>query len=324
MRILKTTSAISCVWARLPALSLAALLTVLGCSGGNGAASGDGDGDGLETGGTGGTDDISGTGGGGPTVGTGGSSNRHEGLKFANLTFSHTVNEFTIPFQGTATVIESIVVTPDAKPCTVTEANHCELKVCSFDSETTPNIISRTHAGQLTLTSPDLEGSVVLAPDEESSYDQVSSDLARAGGGETMVLTASGGEVPGFTQQFTFPLALILETPADAESRHVSVAQGAPVTLTWQDRGEDSELYIYGVGVWDDRVSQLTCNIPSSLETITLDASVMSEFPPATKIRLHVAQRNHFMHEGYDFSVYFVGPVTNPAKDGYVCGIEID
>jgi hypothetical protein len=202
----------------------------------------------------------------GATLGAGGPSAGRAGAQAAQGGFG------SISFQAVGSLEMDIVAILESAPanCTTTVASPCVHNVCINPFATRPGLA--VDAGLLTLTgTPD---SFVVEFSPRFGYEPVSAEFTPTWqAGQTLTLTASGGELPPMQVSLVGPefLTFTSPLPPDHFAAPIPVTRGQDLPLTWQPLANGNLHMTLSSFVRADNTTEiLECTFPGAVGSATV------------------------------------------------------
>ena len=262
-------------------------------------------GSGAATGGAGGSSSGGDTGAGSSTGGAAPSSQHHGQVALFNLLANNRVTM-------TADFVDSS--TPAA--CTRMTEGACTIGLCPEGAHATSTPVS---AGAVSITSPELTGSISMMPDATNLYSMSTPTFTKAfSGQEHAVFNASGATVPAFEDQLEVPLVLLLSQPPFAKGMTgIDVDRSQDLSLTWTRGVPGVLLYISGGLTRADGqpgTVGLTCLFPSETGAGVIKSSLLQLIVADSQLSLYTVNTKTITAGDYDVALVVVNAVTNPDK----------
>ncbi|MBN2196718.1 MAG: hypothetical protein JW751_28170 [Polyangiaceae bacterium] len=162
-------------------------------------------------------------------------------------------------------------------------------------------------AGTISITAEPPGFEMTLVRDTTGAY-STSSVSGGLSGGEEVVVSASGGEVPAFTTTVNYPLALLLTQPSPSSDESViSVSRSADLVLTWDRGASGVSFVVQGAGA-------ASFAAPSEDGTLTIAASRLAALPADAELLLLTSARQSVTAGEYDIAVATAGAVMTPDR----------
>jgi hypothetical protein len=268
---------------------------LLGGAGGSGNAAGSG---GSLIAGTGGA----GSGGSAGVSGSGGSAGSTRGS--GQVTVLTMVNYPTVG--ASTTTFSARFTSPGAaSPCTSTTYGACALYACDATATS-----SDVDAGTITAQSTEAAFAHAIVP-LDGQYETYSDTTSAFLGEEAISISATGGVVPAFDANMTYPLLLLLTAPTLAEGSSVaSVPRGQDLTLTW-DRGTTGVVFQAQSSA---TTPSLICDSDSEVGSMVLPSAALSSLPIGAVLNLYTIGNVPVSAGDYDINVVAAGAVVHPDK----------
>ncbi len=231
---------------------------------------------------------------------------------------------FSSAFKQNATV--NVSFTPNAQNdplCTVTVSGACRVLECPVvDGGIQQTPPTRAGAGTVAFDGGTMSFAAVPTVDGLYASPQITFTGATApfAGGETATLTASGGDVPAFSQTLTYPILFLLQQPAipDGGNEKVLVPRNADFTFTWSRGTANADLVVQGSSTTATMFAGLSCTFPSAAGTGTVPQALLSKLSAATDLRLFSAGKAVTQAGDYTVTSYLAGEVLTPSKGAAV------
>jgi hypothetical protein len=220
--------------------------------------------------------------------------------------------------QGHPTLNTSFVDVQSGGPsCTSVSDGDCVVSTCDDGPAATQTFAS---AGTITITSPQLTGSVTQEPDASGGYTTlVTSTLEHLFlGGETAVFKASGAAVPAFEEQLPSPLVLLLSAPLFVKgSQYLEASRSQDLALTWTRGAPGVLFYITGGGARADGLpgsTGMTCQFPSETGSGSIKSLLLQQLGADTHLAVYTVVTKTISAGQYGVVLGFVTLVGNPDK----------
>jgi len=200
--------------------------------------------------------------------------------------------------------------TPSTTVCTTQTFGPCTLYTCE-DSTDPPDPMppAPPTAGTITIVGDPAGFSATLEPDSTGVYPNLPA-MGSLSGDETVTVTAAGGEVPAFTHTVSFPLVLLLTSPALATGEStVTASRSDDLVLAW-DRGIDGLDFV----VQALNATSFVCSAASTAGTMTIPALALSALPANTGLLLMGSGPDQVMAGDYAVTVVHVNGVMTPDR----------
>jgi len=157
--------------------------------------------------------------------------------------------------------------------CTETKLGACSYFACS--SRTLP--ATTPHAGQISVAGA--SAPVTLAPTTDGFYDGSTIQQSLWTGAEVLTISATGGEIPAFSETLIAPRRATVSAPSFAASPWV-LDRAQPLALAFG--GTDSESLVITIGSLDSGfdIAELECTFSTAAGQGTIGADALRLLPP--------------------------------------------
>lgn len=157
--------------------------------------------------------------------------------------------------------------------CTTEESGDCKYIECATEATTE---LEYRSAGAVTITGGLRE--VTLEPDAADEYAFDNNGMSELfTGGETLTVTAEGGDVPAFQLEATAPSVVTLSAPELMPL--MVVDRSADLDFAWTGGEAGNVVAVVGI-TRPDRVTNVICTFEASSGSGTIPASMLSNLDP--------------------------------------------
>lgn len=118
---------------------------------------------------------------------------------------------------------------------------------------------------------------ITLTPKSDSTYAISTANTSLYSGGQTLMVTAAGKDVPAFTTSLVAPSAVTLSAPA-APGGSLTVTRSAGVTATFTG-ASSGDVVLYFDAAATDKAYSLTCKFKAAAGTGVIPAAAFADFP---------------------------------------------
>jgi hypothetical protein len=212
------------------------------------------------------------------------------GLEAATLPFLVSMGQFTEPG---ATRDESNAIARGFLPprCVRKQFGTCLVDDCLIRRDGNLYGLTGISAGIVTIRGG-TGADVVLTPDQFGVYAVHTEYPGPAGGGprwhagDSLQISATGGDVPAFTAAVSVLTPLVLTAPNPASTAATVVDRTKGVVVTWTPTDETVSVGAAEVGPGGDSWDQIqgTCDFPGSAGSATLPPEFFADFPSGSSI----------------------------------------
>ncbi len=283
-----------------------------GGDGGSGLAASGGTAGLSTSGGTAGVPAAGGSGGNGSGASSGGAGAGSGGSAAgAGARGSGRVTVLTmLGYQGAGSYLTSVsarFLSAEARatmPCVGTEHGACKVYGCDPSPST-----AGVEAGAITAQSAEVSFAQTIVTNDQGFYQSYSLFEPVFLGGEAIAVSATGGNVPAFTAELSYPALLLLTTPASFDVNYpISVPSGQDFTLGWDRGATDVSFQLQG-GTADLSV---VCSQPSESGSLVVPQAALAALPSGTTFDLFTLGKHDLVAGDYDVTVVAAGAVMAP------------
>jgi hypothetical protein len=141
-------------------------------------------------------------------------------------------------------------------------------------------------AGTITLESSPSGVRVVTSPDADGLYVETENSGGTLAAGETLNVSASGGEIGPFEATLDFPTLLVVEQPAPNAPGAIPVSRSSPVQLAWTGGARDVFLFANASTAQAASAPSvvLGCTFDSESGTATIPAEALANLESGTVV----------------------------------------
>lgn len=186
----------------------------------------------------------------------------------------------------------------------------------SFPYESSPD------AGAISLTSPDVEGTLTITWSNGAYNADLGQFSPTLGGGEALVLSAAGGaDLPAFDVDATFPLLILVDAPSGDLSAPISVPTGEDLSVSFRRATAGVYLYAYASNPGEEGEAEIRrlfqCAAGGDPGNLIIPQVVLEGVDPGTTISFSTMAITPFEAGGSTYSFNVVTDVTDDAREGY-------
>ena len=206
-----------------------------------------------------------------------------------------------------------------ASDCTRRKAGECELVKCKLTKDPTFQFAQAKYTTAGTITAKLSTGTQLESTASEASSNSYLGEVALSdtpGAGTTVTVTASGGDVPAFTETLTFVDPIVLKSSAQ-----VSVAKGTDVKVEWTS-GQGTMMVSGSDGTMDsDSITSLSCSFASS-GAGTIPGAVLADELVGKKLTVGLSLIQAKKTIG-DYEVDMIAQISNSGLSGASFELEV-
>ncbi|HWZ87697.1 MAG TPA: hypothetical protein VNW92_02570, partial [Polyangiaceae bacterium] len=189
--------------------------------------------------------------------------------------------------------------------CTKQAIGACTVSTCTgTDAKPAPQ------AGAITVSDGN-KFNISLTPGADGSYTSYSHGGVQLPGGQTVTVTAAGGDVPAFTGAVTEPLTLLVTSPLAVDTGTFNWPRTQDLTFVF-DRGVAGvQLVVQGTTGLGKSIG---CTFPSEPGTATVPAAVLGELDAGNLLQAFTFVTKRVQAGQYSVDLISFGSATNVAK----------
>jgi hypothetical protein len=209
---------------------------------------------------------------------------------------------------------------PPSSPCTVVPEGNCWVTVCDADAP----VVARPHAGTITYSSAEVAFAAAISPDVNGNYATLDAPFpgGRFTGQEAVTVTATGGspappQVPGFQLTMTYPLLLLLDSPATTDGALVA-SRGTGFTLYFTRGVAGVFVDFLTVSSGSGTTNVLNCRAPSAQGSITVSANLLQYLGPGALLKPLSSASQTVEIGGYSVTVSVAGEMVTADRSSVI------